>query len=611
MNRIRSLIAMARRRMFIEVWLAESLKASAVAALFLLLLVVERRTTGFTSRLGLPSGWDGVWVWVGVTVGLFTLAKGWAAWRAFRAARKPASVVLELDARLGTGERFTTALELEHDDDPFARAAVADAIRLAEGADLPARLRERFAIKPPPRWWIAPTVSVVALTLWLVLPQLTGGLGTPGKDIRLVGGEQASSHTPEEERLQQLLDAIRESPDLAAALQQEIDRAQEQLAERPEHRAPEEHAREALRRMAELQQRLDDIRGREETQATLALKDALAGLDLPEESNAAADLAEALKRGDFTAAKQALEALQEAMKNGDLTEEQRAALAEALEQTAQQLEALAQNPQALAQALGAAGLDPQLAQNPQALKEALEQSASLNQSQKEALQKLAGAMQQSQGKLSKMSQQLSQMSSECNNGGQEGQQGQQGEQSSDGGMRGAEELGQMLSEAEADAAMLAACQNAASQCSNPGGQKDDGTCQVASRSGQGPDAAGGSKAGTGGTTGKTKDPKEHNLATRTDQQAGDKRGNDVIARQLVEGQSPVGESHARLQELAREIALRAERSIDEEPMPAHLREVEKKYFGKVGRMLERKGVKPTAPASPSGDAPATAPGNAK
>jgi len=62
-------------------------------------------------------------------------------------------------------------------------------------------------------------------------------------------------------------------------------------------RTPEQAAREAMKRMAELQARLDEVSDSRESKESKALQDALAKLELPKDSNAARELAEALGVG--------------------------------------------------------------------------------------------------------------------------------------------------------------------------------------------------------------------------------------------------------------------------------------------------------------------------
>jgi hypothetical protein len=564
-----------------------------------------------------------VWILFLFVLGLLTAA--YAALRAYRGAREPRSVALELDARLSSGERLATALELADATEPFARAAVADAVRFASDPAVAARARERFAVAPPARWWIAPGILAATAALWLVLPQtrwLDGGreAGAPAD-----AADAPRATTAEEARLREMVQAIEQSPALQQALEAELERARQAFAADADTRKPEDLARESLRRMAELQQRLEEIRGSKETKTNEALRDALAKLELPKEANAARDLAEALKRGDFGEARKAVAELEEAMKRADLSPEQREALAEALKQTADQLQQLSQDPGKMAEAMRQAGMDPALAQNPAALRQAIENSPALNQTQKEALLKMMESSQASQQKLAQMSQQMGKMAEQAQNssGGQKqdgsqspqgreaGTERQAGAQGGDGSeqQNGAGGMGQMLSEAEASQMMAQAA--AAADAQGSGGAMSESQADSVLRSscrgdGEGNGAEGSEKDGNTGRrgigAGGNREMKQTAYGTKIQQQRGKRGEGDVIARQLVEGQSPVGESRVALQAVADKIATGVDRGTEDEPVPAHLRAVHQKYFGDLQRKLEERGVKPNpAPAKPAGE----------
>jgi hypothetical protein len=95
------------------------------------------------------------------------------------------------------------------------------------------------------------------------------------------------------------------------------------------------------------------------------------------------------------------------------------------------------------------------------------------------------------------------------------------------------------------------------------------------------------------------------FGTQARQEAGDRRDGNVIAQQLVAGEAPVGESRVALEEVASRITPGYERGTEDDPVPAHLREVHKQYFGDLRKRLERKGVK--VPDAPAAGAPAAKP----
>lgn len=626
MDRIRSFVRHARFRMHLQALLSAALAALPVTAAVVCLLVLERRLLGASSAIGVPSRGMAWFALALVAASAAAVAFGW--WRARAVRPSDDAVAIELDARVRTGERFSTALALEADAssaaDPFARAAIADAVRHASDPDVASRVRSAFPVTVPARWWVGPAVLSVAVVLWATLPQLESA--RPGEpDSRAAAAERVP--TPEERRLEDVVKQIEQSPELAAKLDAELDAARKAIDEGATGpvRTPEQAAREAMKRMAELQARLDEVSESKESRESKALQDALAKLELPKDANAARELAEALKQGDFASAKEALEKLQkQAAKDGGLSQEEREQLAKALEDTARQLDALSKDPEKLAEALKQAGMDPSLANNPAALQEAMKQASQLNQSQREALRKMAESMQGAQSKLAQMSQEMQKSASQCRNPGQSQGQQSQGQQSE--GQSGGEQsqqasseqsqgqdsaMSQMLSEAEAERQMAMAAEDAKSQCQGGGdgmSESEADSALRASAEGDGQSSGtGGRKAGNAGgraqAAGGDRTIRETAFGTKFQKQKGARGEGDVIARQLVAGQAPVGESRVALEEVAGTIATGYERGSEDDPVPAHLREVHKRYFGELRQKFAEQGVKPgaagaAAPAAP-------------
>ena len=619
MDRIRSIVGMARRRLFLQEWLDASWLAAAVAAGVFLALVLERRLVGISAEVGVPSAGG---PWLAASVVLVIAVSALAGWlRVRRRMRTLEQAALELDARIRSGERLSTALALSADEhaasDPFARAAIADAVAYAGDPDLPGRAREAFPVRATGRWWLAPAVLAAAVAAWMLVPQRVAA-DAARKDEAAKASVRTA--TPEEKRLEELVKQVERSPELAAKLNAELETAKRTLDEgaRGPVKSPEEAARESLRRMAELEQRLAEVSESKESKASRELRDSLAKLDLPKEQNAARDLAEALKTGDFEAAKKAVEDLKKAAEGADLTKEQREQLARALEQTSKQLDTLAKDPSKLADALRKAGMDPSLANNPLALQQAIAQSKSLNESQKQAIQQMSQAIQSSQSKLAQMSQQMDKMAAQCKNPGQPGKDGQEGKEGQQG--KDGESMSKMLDQAEADKQMAMAAESASGQAQ--GGDQGSGRGAMSESdadsalrasadgegNGKGRGEGGGKKQGSEGgraqASGGTRQIRETAFGTKLQKEKGARSDGDVIARQLVAGQSPVGESRVQLEQVAGSIAAGYEKGSEDDPVPAHLRDVHKRYFGDLRKQFEERGVQP---AKPAGSAPAPAP----
>ena len=639
MERIRSLVGMARRRLFLQEWLSASMAAAVVACALLLLVVLERRLFGLSAALGVPSR-SAAWL-LGAAIMLLAVAAlvGWL--RVHSRMRSESDVALELDARIRSGERLSTALALAADEgaasDPFARAAIADAVAFAGDPLLAGRTREAFPVQVTGRWWIAPALLGLAIVAWMTVPQRETA-APPGKDDVVRAAER--KQTPEEKRLEELVKQVERSPELAAKLDAELEMARRTLDEgaRGPVRSPEDAARESLRRMAEMEQRLAEVSGSKESKASRELQDALAKLELPKDQNAARDLAEALKQGDFEAAKKAVAELQKAAAASDLSKEDREKLAKSLEDTSKQLESLAKDPSKLAEALKSAGMDPALANNPAALQQAIAQSKDLNESQKQSIQKMAQSIKDAQQQLGQMSQKMDQMAQQCKNPGQQGpqskgqqgeqgqqaqqgEQGQQAEQSGDQGKQGesgkeGDAMTQMLDKAETDRQMAKAADDAGGKCQGGGDSMSesdaDSALRASSESEKGRSAGAGGKQGSGnvrqeGASGGDRKIRETAFGTKFQKQKGPKQDGDVIARQLVAGQSPTGESRVGLEQVAGTIAAGYEKGSDEDPVPAHLRDVHKQYFGDLRKKFDERGVQPAKPAGGGAPAPAAPP----
>jgi len=612
MERIRSLVTMARRRETLAAWVGEAWLLVSFALGVVVLVLLERRLLGFSAGIGVPSR-SIAW-----TAAAAALASGIAcgiAWFMVQGRRRSdAQVAIELDGRVGSGERLATALALESDpatpSDPFARAAMADAVRWASDPGLAARARAAYPVELPARWWPVPAALCALVLAWLAVPQLERAEPSAATAAAAAGAERPK--TNEEQRLEDVVKQIEQNEQLAARLDAELAQAKKTLDEgvRGPVRSPEDSARESLKRLAELQERLSEVSGSKESREGRELRDALAKLDLPKDDDSVRKLAEALKQGDFAAAKDALSKLQDAAKEGsNLSQEERDKLAKSLEETAKQLESLSKDPSKLAEALKSAGMDPALASNPSALQQAIAQSKQLNESQKQALQQMSQSMQGAQDKLAKMSQEMSRMCKQCKNPsaaqqGQQGQRSQDGQQSKDGQEGGDSAMSKMLDEAETERQMAMASENANSQCQGSMSESEaDSALQASAEADSQREGSSGQKSGNSGGRGQAeggdRQQRETAFGTKFQKQKGQRQEGDVIAQQLVAGESPRGESRVALQQVADRIAPGYERGTDDDPVPAHLREVHKRYFGDLRKKLESKGIAPAKPAAPA------------
>jgi len=549
MQRIRQLLAIANRRLGTNAFIDGAHWALLVVATMAALLMAASK---LTPAIVVP------WAWVLSAFAAAVLATG--VWNVRRCRLEPIEVAMEVDLRLGLRERLSNALSCAEREDPFAQAAVEDGVGVANGGDMPVKVRRGFPLTPPRGWWSSPLIALAAVAM-LALPQ--GDLfarEAPVDNTELIAVRQEV-----EAGRDQLIRELEQDPALRDEFADLIDELKGMELGGGELRTPEELRRELIRRATEVNERLDEIRDGERGMTERALREAMRNLERPGEG-AADQMIDAMRRGDFRGAKEALEKLVADLKDGNLDPAQREALKEQLEALAEQLEHLAEQRQALEDALRKAGLDPQLANNAEALQEALRNNENLNDQQRQQLQQMAQAQQAACQMCEAMGAAAAAMA------------GAMGEQGGDMG-QAADGMQRMLSDAEALQMMLMQAQAAAGAC--------QGACQgmgqgLGMMPGQG-GGMGGPGIGAGGEAQIAPTPTGRQLVKENVAVT----GGDIIARQLVRGgQQITGEARERLQRLVSEEFSGFEESVAEENVAPHLREAQRRYFGRTKARIE-------------------------
>lgn len=590
---IRRLLSAVRRRLWFDRLLAGIHDCLVVALVLVLLLVVAAKLTPVV---------DPVW-WM-VFSGLGGLVLIGSLLLAARGRLSDSALAALADERLELRDRLSTALHCTGREDPFARAALEDGLDVARDPATRRRLAAAFAPRAPGGSWVAPLVGVVALLLWVTVP--AGDVfATTDPDARQAADEERRDA---EETVRAVLEEIEEN----SALSEQLGDITNNFAldeSRPDGELDgEDSRREALRRVSELERRLDEIVNGEQGKQMDAMERALSEME-PDDNAATRELSEAMRRGDFAEAREALEELQRKLESSELSESDREALSEALESMAKKLEEAAKNTEALEDALRRAGLDPALAGNQQALEQALKQASGLNEQQLEQLKQMAAAQQSASQSCQNMSDAMSQLAKQARNGSPS---------------EGGQQMQQMLSDAEQMKQMLMQAQSAKGQCQG-GGQNGEGQSvaemlaslptKPQNSGGQNPPGRGFGPNANGGGSGNAP-IKETKFATRLQkEQVALQEGGDVISRQLVESDSPVvGESTVELQATAERIIEGWEEGARDEVVPAHRREGVRGYLGELTRRIRaNRRSSSTAPAPAAGDgeeapaAPATDP----
>ena len=651
MDRIRSIISIARRQLLLA-GVLDALAAGMVAAAVVAGLAV------LAIKL-LPGAQWSNGAFAALAGAALVLATGIVYAIRHRATPSEATLALRIDERLRLDERLTSALALERSTDAYARAAVADAVEKASDPALPARVRAAFPIKLGAHAFWAPALLALAAAAQVYLPAYEW----PAEEL-----PSTPVALTEKQLVEDSLERVQKEIEGSKALPQDVKDAMKGLAKNADPKVGGEpgessdERREAIRRMSEVQKKLDEVRKGESARTNDALKRDLSELKSTEGETA--KLTESLSKGDFGNARQELAELAKKMESGAMTDAEKDAFKASLENMAKSLENLAEKQQSMKDALEKAGLDAQLANNPEALKRAIEQAQGLSDQQRDELRKAAAAAKNSQQALKKFAgaakkaseqrkppanpspkqqsqqqqqkqggqqqqqggqqsqQQQQQGGQQQQQGGQQSQQQQGGEPQSGEGQQGGEgaepslaELGEMLSELEVTEQMLQEAEALSNMADQESQSLGEGMCKGGGENPSGqsgaPNASPGQQRGQnggraqGGNTGKAKTP----TGTKVEKAKSRNAGGDIIARQLIENPNPeVGESVLPSGTVGDAAEGGSGAAVSDDPTSAHLEETYKHYFGTMRRELAKKGAAGTgAPASgagaPKSDAP--------
>ena len=604
MNELDSLIRMAARRLAVARFLETLFLVGATGLCGLLLWVILAKAIP-----AIATAW---WIPTLVTTGIVLLISAVVGWQS---GRDRVSVAVAIDTRLGLDDRFSTAVQLADRDDPFAIAAVSDAVRVASDPALKGRVRSAFQPDAPHGWWVASVLVVAIVGVMTIVPQsdVLAGAGDQGAVETAAAREQARS------QVEEIVASVEQdgdgelAPEIQEALSEFADAEFSADSEQPDM-TPDEVRREALRRVGNLEQQMQELLDGQEAQLDQTLRDSLSDLRAGELEDAdAKNLAEALEAGDFGEALDAFQKLADKVKAGEMSDEERAQLEKELEDLAAEMERLANDAAALEEALRQAGLDGDLANDADALQKALENST-MSESRRQAIEEMMKSQSAASQALQNLSQSMQDMAQQCQQGqqGQQGEQGQQGQQGEQGqqGQQGQETLSQLESAQQ----MLQQAKATQGQCENAGQKMGSGLSKWAAGlagqgQGQGQGEGQGQGGGQGGFGGRGRGgPGNAPIAptpsgTVDEREKVENRGGDIIAREMIEGEVVVGESKVALRKIADRIAKGEEEGIGEDPVPPHLRDVHRHYFGEVEKRIRAV----TAEEKPKADSPAAEP----
>lgn len=304
----------------------------------------------------------------------------------------PEAAAARLDQAAGLRERLSSGQYCEKDDDPFARAVVADAERIS--ASITARRHLPLAVPRPLPWTFSSALA--AALMFLIVPGWLKPIEETKAQQTAVRVEQARDDV--EKKLEPLKQMVESNPVLEQ-YREEIE-GLDKLAG-GKLRRPDDIRHEAVKKLDNL---ADKMRQRRENPEFDSVREMRKMLRRVEPTEAPTDkLAQALAKGDFEAAAEEVEKLQEqlATLKHDKDKETVQKLSEQLERIAQQIEQAAKDDR-LEEELERMGLTPEETQrileslakkDMEQLKKELAEKG-LNEQE---IDKLAKQMQQKQG----------------------------------------------------------------------------------------------------------------------------------------------------------------------------------------------------------------------
>lgn len=561
MNEIRSLLRKAAAGLETGVLLAKAHQVAVIVASIVLALVIVDRL--FASAF-VP------WQWMLPALVILAMLAAAVLWLRNRPDEQ--HVALLVDERLDLREKLSTALHVADRDDSFARAAVEDAVAAARDPSNHERVRRQFRPKAPEGWWISPSLAVLAGLIALLDP-----LDLFSRDEPDLPEVSVAQHEVRE-TLDAVLEQIQQKPELHAELSDLLgDLADEANPDSDAFKSPEQVRREAIKRITNLNDRLEDMLSGEQAQTMQAIQDALKQMKMPNDGPAK-ELAQAMASGDFQEANHTLQELIDKVQSGELTPEQQQQLTEQLTELANQLQEMAEQKDQMENALRRAGMDPQLANNPEALKQALENNQNLNEQQRQQLMHMA----QSQQACNNMLEGLGSAAMALAEALADGQ-----------AVEGAGQMSDQLSQLEQAQMLLQQAQLAQGMC--------QGMCQslgqglsmnampgISMTQGQG---QGSGPRGVAPTPTRMRE-------VRAEGQTGE---GDIIARMLVHGPQIVGKSRITPSQIIADVVEGYEEGLDEDQLLRKYHEAQKRYFGELERRARETESSPSSDSSSKSD----------
>ncbi|MBK7403529.1 MAG: hypothetical protein IPJ41_02560 [Phycisphaerales bacterium] len=591
MQDIRRVLQAAGTRLFVVGMLHTLLWSVTLAMGVLIVLVVADKS------LALDLPW--LWVYLGALGASVVVGLAWAA-----LTRKRESAVARIvDERAGLRESLSTALCVEHEEDPWSRAVVESASEQARRVIV----RDAIPIEAPRTWKLPTATAAVLIATFFLMPPL---------DLR---GARAAEQKAEEakkavaEAQSQAQDAekqIREIMDRTGLKMDEEKPDPEIEADLKKPEAPDQIRKEAIRKLTNVTEQLQKKLESDEAKTLDAMKDMMRQLRSPGEGELT-EFARELSRGNFDKARQSLEELSKKLSQGELSPKDKQQLEQQMKNMAEQLQQMAQQQGEIEKMLQQAGISPeqakQMAANPQAMQQALQNSQQLTDQQKQQLQQMAQAMQQAGAQCQNMSQSMSQMASAMS----QDSNGQQGQQGMDAMSSQLSQMEMMQADMQAVSQAMGQCQGQMASLGQCNGSQGWGQGQG---QGQGPGptgqwsqgsamSQGSGSGGPGHGNGQGPDSQEQEFVFTPEKAKVQNMGGPTIgSRYVFEGQIK-GEARAEFAAAVEAAGEQASEQISTMAVDPQYRESVKHYFGRLQERVkaqQAEGVTPPAAGSGAG-----------
>lgn len=594
MSSLERRVGQARRRLSTNILLERLALGILIATgLWTLGLLTERAFV-----LHIPVG-HGVWVAAAIAVLIALIG-------AVRGRVNALQAAVAIDKAAGLKERVSSALAVQRDADPFARAVVRDAETVAARVHVPAHV----PFHAPPLWpWSAAAV-LMALILGFFMPELDLLAGQGDQDDPVA---QRNAAEAERQNINQDIEArlnrIKEMAANNAALK---DLAEDlkplDMPDAPTV-TPEDIRREAVKRLDKVNERLKQEKDAGMLEAMRDTKRMLARLQPQQGQDSAAELNRSLATGDFEGAKKALEAMQEQLKEAAAKGDDPQAKQQ-LERMQKQLQRLADQMAELEDATylrkeleNKAGLSEEDARklleelakmDPKQLQKELQRKLGENVSEKQ-IKELVKKFQQQQ-KAGKSCQNLGQCMAQAAQALQQCQNPGSGSGASQAAAAALSDAMSQLSEMEMSEQLLAEIEAQMADMQDMRDSVCEGNYCRGTRPGnkigqQGPNYG----LGIGARIGKERTP--HAMTPTKAKSRG--RGGTIIGQMLVDGPQVRGEATAEVRDAVNAAQRDAQDAIDRDSVPRQYHAAVQRYFEQLAGLLrDRQEHEPAAQPDP-------------